>query len=85
MKEGEMKHFIYRVLCVPTGKYYTGMHSTDNMNDGYKGSGRLVTESIAQHGYENHWIQYVEYCDTRQELERRFQDHIKDDGTASED
>lgn len=34
-----MKHFIYKTSH-PNGKYYIGRHSTDDIDDGYIGSGR---------------------------------------------
>ena len=34
-----MKHFIYKTTHV-NGKYYIGRHSTENINDGYIGSGK---------------------------------------------
>lgn len=36
-----MFHYIYKVMS-PSGKYYCGRHSTNNLNDGYVGSGKWV-------------------------------------------
>lgn len=28
-------HYIYKTTCLITNRYYIGMHSTDNLEDGY--------------------------------------------------
>lgn len=38
-----MKHFIYKTIH-PNGKYYIGRHSTTNLEDGYLGSGKWVSQ-----------------------------------------
>ena len=35
------------------GKIYVGQHTTDNINDGYLGSGRRLLEAIKKYGREN--------------------------------
>jgi|MEHZ01.5.fsa_nt_MEHZ011568403.1_2 hypothetical protein len=40
-----MKHFVYKTYSDVSGKYYIGRHSTDNINDGYQGSGLWVKRS----------------------------------------
>lgn len=47
-------HFIYKTTCLVTGKEYYGMHSTDDLDDGYLGSGIVLRRSIRKHGKENH-------------------------------
>jgi hypothetical protein len=66
-----MKHFIYKTTH-KNGKYYVGRHSTDNLEDGYIGSGHWplsikdkssVTREILEYAMnENHLV----------ELERKY-------------
>ena len=61
-------HYIYKTTCNVTGKWYVGMHSTINENDGYMGSGKILRYSIRKYGVDNHTKEIVEYCDTRETL-----------------
>ena len=61
-------HYIYKTTCNVTGKYYVGMHSTNNLEDGYLGSGKRLRYSIRKYGVENHTKQIVEYLPTREAL-----------------
>jgi len=64
-------HFIYKTTNVLSGKYYIGMHSTDNLDDGYMGSGKRLRYSINKYGKENHKVEILEFVDTRAELKAR--------------
>lgn len=64
-------HVIYKTTCVPTGRYYIGMHSTDDLQDGYVGSGKRLHHSINKHGAENHRFEILERCETREQLRKR--------------
>jgi hypothetical protein len=64
-------HYIYKTTCKVTGKYYYGMHSTDNLNDDYIGSGKRLWHSINKHGRENHRIEILEFFESREELRDR--------------
>lgn len=61
-------HVIYRTTCSITGKYYIGLHSTDDLNDGYQGSGVHLTRSLKKHGKENHITEIVESLPDRGSL-----------------
>lgn len=54
------------------------MHSTDDMNDGYLGSGKRLWNSINYHGKENFIKEILEYCDTRDELKRREREIVNE-------
>lgn len=61
-------HYIYRTTCKVTGKYYIGMHSTNDLQDGYMGSGKRLRYSIGKHGAENHTCEILEFYFTREWL-----------------
>jgi hypothetical protein len=64
-------HYIYKTTCNVTGKFYVGMHSTNNLDDGYMGSGKRLRYSIRKYGVENHIKEILEYYQTREELSKR--------------
>jgi hypothetical protein len=64
-------HFIYKTTNLLSGRYYIGMHSTDDLNDGYLGSGTLLRRSINKHGKENFKIEILEFVNSREELAAR--------------
>lgn len=61
-------HYIYKTTCLITGKYYIGMHSTDDLNDGYKGSGKYLRNSLNKYGEENHVVEILEHLPDRKSL-----------------
>lgn len=72
MKQAERRkfHYIYKITR-NDGKYYIGMHSTDDLEDGYFGSGQLLWKSIKKHGKEKHSKEILEFLPSRKELKER--------------
>ena len=64
-------HYIYKTTNLKNGKYYVGMHSTDNLNDGYLGSGKRLRRSLNKHGKENFKFEILEFLDDRKSLVER--------------
>lgn len=71
-------HYIYKTTCLITKKYYIGMHSTNNINDGYLGSGNLISRSIHKHGKENHIIEILEFFPNRKSLSIREKEIVNE-------
>jgi hypothetical protein len=64
-------HIIYKTTCLVTGKYYIGMHSTNDIDDGYLGSGHVLKLSINKYGELLHTREILEFVDTREHLRQR--------------
>lgn len=46
-------HIVYKTTNLINGRFYIGMHSTNNLNDSYLGSGWILKEAIKKYGRES--------------------------------
>ena len=46
-------YIIYKITNIINSKEYIGAHSTDNINDGYMGSGTLIRAALLKYGRKN--------------------------------
>lgn len=58
-------HIIYKTTCKITGRFYIGLHSTDDLNDSYLGSGVRLIRSVRKYGKEQHRREILEILETR--------------------
>jgi hypothetical protein len=61
-------HYLYKTTCLVTGRYYIGMHSTSNLEDGYMGSGKRLRYSIRKYGLDNHKKEILGFFESRELL-----------------
>lgn len=64
-------HVIYKTTCTVTGRWYIGMHSTNDLNDGYKGSGTRLARSMKKYGKDAHICEILEHHPNRRVLSER--------------
>jgi hypothetical protein len=84
-KDKRKYHFIYKTTNIITGRYYYGMHSTNNLEDGYLGSGHRLWYSIRKYGKENHKREIVEFHNSREELKQREKEIVDLNEIAKDD
>lgn len=72
-------YFLYKTTCIPSNRYYIGMHCTNNLNDGYLGSGIFLRNSIRKYGRENHSLQILEYFPSKDLLINREKEIVNKD------
>jgi hypothetical protein len=76
----EKKHnYLYKVTCNLDNSVYIGVHSTNNINDGYKGSGTLLKKKIEKHGWENFTKEILSHYETRKEVLAAEAEHVNPD------
>ena len=68
-KKGNSKkyHYFYKITNIINGHYYYGVHNTDNIDDGYMGSGVRLRLAYKKYGIENFTKEILKYFDTSDE------------------
>ena len=76
MRKEKKYHFIYKTTNLLSGRYYIGMHSTNNLDDGYLGSGTYLRRAIRKYGRDNFVREIIEFCNSREELKSREEEVV---------
>lgn len=66
MTTSKQYHYVYKTVCITTGHFYYGIHSTNNLNDSYIGSGIKFLNYVRKYGWENFSKQIVQFVPTRE-------------------
>lgn len=65
-------HFVYETVCKETGKFYRGKHSTNDLDDGYIGSGVWITRGKRKNGAKQYARTILEFCSEENLSEREI-------------
>lgn len=60
-------HYFYKITNKINNHYYYGVHNTDNLNDGYMGSGKRLRYAYKKYGVENFEKDILKFFDTMEE------------------
>ena len=72
--------YIYKITCTAgdmKGHFYYGQHTTTNINDKYKGTGKLILEYYKKYPYD-YIKEIIAYYNTEEELNNAEYDIIKE-------
>jgi hypothetical protein len=69
-------NYVYKITNIKNGKIYIGVHKTDNIDDGYMGSGKRLINSIKRNGLSNFKKEILFFFDTYQEALNKEKDLV---------
>ena len=73
-----MHYYLYEVKNKVNGKIYVGVHKTDNLEDNYMGSGKVILQAIEKHGLDNFEKTILEFFDDAESMFRRESEVVND-------
>ena len=74
-----MIYYLYKIINLINNKFYIGVHSTYNINDGYMGSGKLLKKAIKAYGIQNFKKEILEYFNSPEEMYSREYEIVNDE------
>jgi hypothetical protein len=80
-----MHYYLYEIRDNINGKIYIGVHKTKNLDDGYMGSGLIITRAIKKYGVENFTKTILEYFGTSEEMFAREKEIVTEEFLLRED
>ena len=60
-------HYFYKITNLINNHFYYGIHSTNNLEDGYMGSGARLHRAYDKYGIENFEKEILKFFDSREE------------------
>lgn len=80
-----MFYTVYMITNKLNGMKYIGKHKTDNLNDGYMGSGFRIKRAIAKYGIENFSKEFLFIFNSESEMELKEQELVDEDWVKRSD
>lgn len=75
----KMHHTVYKTINNLNNKIYIGVHSTENLNDGYLGSGTHFKKAVKRYGAENFTKVILYDFETRKEALKKEREIVNEE------
>ena len=69
-------HIVYKTTNIVNNKIYVGMHSTNNLNDNYIGSGKILKKAIKKYGKDKFVCEIMYLYKARDEARKKEADIV---------
>ena len=73
-----MFYTVYKTVNLINGKYYIGKHQTENIHDGYLGSGIALENAVKKYGRENFRKTILYVFDTEEEMNNKERELVNE-------
>jgi len=80
-----MKYYLYMIRNLVNNKIYIGVHRTENLDDGYMGSGVLLKRAQKKHGIENFEKKILKFFETEKEMYQEEASVVSEEFVLRED
>lgn len=74
-----MYYFVYKTINLINNKIYIGCHSTENLNDGYLGSGKFLKRAVKKYGKENFKREILKFFDNEKDMYNYEREIVNED------
>ena len=79
-----MFYAIYKITNQINSKFYIGSHKTEDLNDGYMGSGKYLIHAQKKYGIENFKKEILFVFETADEMYAKEAEIVNEDFLATE-
>ena len=77
-----MYYLIYKITNTINNKIYIGKHQTENREDGYMGSGKLLNRAIQKYGIDKFKKEILFECNSLEEMNEKETEIVDDEFVA---
>jgi len=80
-----MYYIIYKTTNNINEKIYIGKHKTNNLKDGYYGSGTILKLAIEKYGIENFSVEILHYLNSEEEMNSKEEEIVNENFVRRDD